>query len=48
MVRLKSGDAGMFGRLEEEIAARDAAGIGHEVIPGMTARLRLRPQRASP
>lgn len=37
VVRLKSGDAGMFGRLEEEIAALDAAGIGYEVIPGVTA-----------
>lgn len=32
VVRLKSGDAGMFGRPEEEIAALDAAGIGYEVI----------------
>lgn len=37
LVRLKSGDAGMFGRLEEEIAALSAAGIGYEVIPGVTA-----------
>lgn len=37
VVRLKSGDAGMFGRLEEEIAALDAAGIGFEVVPGVTA-----------
>ena len=37
VVRLKSGDAGMFGRLEEEVAALDAAGIGYEVIPGVTA-----------
>ena len=37
VVRLKSGDAGMFGRLEEEIAALDAAGIAYEVIPGVTA-----------
>lgn len=37
VVRLKSGNAGMFGRLEEEIAALDAAGIGCEVIPGATA-----------
>ena len=37
VVRLKSGDAGMFGRLEEEIAALDAAGIGYKVIPGATA-----------
>ena len=37
VVRLKSGDAGMFGRLEEEVAALDAARIGYEVIPGVTA-----------
>lgn len=37
VVRLKSGDAGLFGRLEEEIAALDAAGIGYEVVPGVTA-----------
>ena len=37
VVRLKSGDAGMFGRLEEEITALSAAGIGYEVIPGVTA-----------
>jgi uroporphyrin-III C-methyltransferase len=37
VVRLKSGDAGIFGRLEEELIALRAAGIGHEVIPGVTA-----------
>jgi uroporphyrin-III C-methyltransferase len=37
VVRLKSGDAGLFGRLEEEIAAVTAAGIGYEVVPGVTA-----------
>lgn len=37
VVRLKSGDAGIFGRLEEEIAALDAAGIGYEIVPGVTA-----------
>ena len=37
VVRLKSGDAGMFGRLEEEVAALDAGRIGYEVIPGVTA-----------
>lgn len=35
VVRLKSGDAGIFGRLEEEIAALRAAGIGYEIIPGV-------------
>ena len=37
VVRLKSGDAGLFGRLEEEIEACRAAGIGFEVIPGVTS-----------
>ncbi len=35
VVRLKSGDAGIFGRLEEEIAALSAAGIAFEIIPGV-------------
>jgi uroporphyrin-III C-methyltransferase len=37
VVRLKSGDCGLFGRLEEEILALRAAGIGYEIIPGVTA-----------
>lgn len=37
VVRLKSGDCGMFGRLEEEILALKAAGIGYEIIPGVTS-----------
>jgi len=37
VVRLKSGDSGLFGRLEEEITALRAAGIGYEVIPGVTS-----------
>ena len=37
VVRLKSGDCGLFGRLEEETAALDAAGIGYEIIPGVTS-----------
>lgn len=37
VVRLKSGDPGIFGRLEEEIIALRAAGIAHEVIPGVSA-----------
>jgi uroporphyrin-III C-methyltransferase len=37
VVRLKSGDAGVFGRLEEEIQALRAAGIGYEIVPGVTA-----------
>jgi uroporphyrin-III C-methyltransferase len=37
VVRLKSGDPGMFGRLEEEILALRAAGIPFEIIPGISA-----------
>ncbi|MBE0453086.1 MAG: uroporphyrinogen-III C-methyltransferase [Roseovarius sp.] len=36
VVRLKSGDPGIFGRLEEEITALAAAGIGYEIVPGIT------------
>jgi uroporphyrin-III C-methyltransferase len=35
VVRLKSGDGGIFGRLEEEITALKAAGIEYEIIPGI-------------
>ncbi len=35
IVRLKSGDGGTFGRLEEEIDALKAAGIAYEIIPGV-------------
>ncbi|OOY12982.1 uroporphyrinogen-III C-methyltransferase [Thioclava marina] len=35
IVRLKSGDSGIFGRLEEELRALDAAGIEYEIIPGV-------------
>lgn len=37
VVRLKSGDAGIFGRLEEEVEALRAAGVSYEIIPGVTA-----------
>ena len=37
VVRLKSGDSGVFGRLEEEISALRQAGIGFEIVPGVTA-----------
>lgn len=37
VVRLKSGDSGMFGRLEEEIIALQTAGIPFEIIPGVTS-----------
>ena len=35
VVRLKSGDGGMFGRLEEELIALRGAGIAFEIIPGI-------------
>ena len=37
VVRLKSGDPGIFGRLDEETAALDEAGIAWDVVPGVTA-----------
>ena len=37
VVRLKSGDSGMFGRLEEEIEACRAAGISYEIVPGVSS-----------
>ncbi|SDY31245.1 uroporphyrinogen-III C-methyltransferase [Citreimonas salinaria] len=35
VVRLKSGDSGLFGRLEEELIAVRAAGIEYEIVPGV-------------
>ncbi len=35
VVRLKSGDSGLFGRLEEELVAVRAAGIACEIVPGV-------------
>ncbi|KIC50442.1 uroporphyrinogen-III C-methyltransferase [Tateyamaria sp. ANG-S1] len=35
VVRLKSGDGGTFGRLEEETDALKAAGIEYEIVPGV-------------
>jgi uroporphyrin-III C-methyltransferase / precorrin-2 dehydrogenase / sirohydrochlorin ferrochelatase len=37
VVRLKSGDPTVFGRLDEEIAAVEAAGIDWAIVPGITA-----------
>ncbi|MAY88386.1 MAG: uroporphyrinogen-III C-methyltransferase [Pseudooceanicola sp.] len=37
VVRLKSGDATVFGRLDEEIDALDGAGIGWHIVPGITS-----------
>lgn len=39
VVRLKGGDPSIFGRLEEEMAALQAVGIGYEVVPGVSAAL---------
>ncbi len=35
IVRLKSGDSGLFGRLEEELVALREAGIDYEIVPGV-------------
>ncbi|MGK7754750.1 MULTISPECIES: siroheme synthase CysG [unclassified Roseovarius] len=37
VVRLKGGDPTVFGRLDEEIDAVEAAGIGWHIVPGITA-----------
>lgn len=37
VVRLKSGDSGIFGRLEEELTALRDAGIPYEIVPGVTS-----------
>ena len=36
VVRLKSGDPAIFGRLAEEIAAVRTAGFAYEIVPGIT------------
>jgi uroporphyrin-III C-methyltransferase len=48
VVRLKSGDAGLFGRLEEEIVALRAAGIGFEIVPGVPSPSPPRRRRGIP
>lgn len=37
VVRLKAGDATIFGRLDEELTACEAAGIPTTIVPGITA-----------
>lgn len=37
VVRLKGGDCGIFGRLDEEIAALEAADLSFAIVPGLTA-----------
>ena len=37
VVRLKSGDCSIFGRLEEELVALRAAGLAYEIVPGVTS-----------
>lgn len=37
VVRLKGGDSGIFGRLDEEIEALEAADLGWSIVPGLTA-----------
>jgi uroporphyrin-III C-methyltransferase len=37
VVRLKGGDSGIFGRLDEEIEALEAAGLAWSIVPGLTA-----------
>ena len=39
IARLKSGDPAMFGRLDEEMDALDAADIPFEIVPGITSAM---------
>lgn len=48
VIRLKGGDASIFGRLEEELDALAAAGIESEVVPGVTAAIAAAAQLQRP
>jgi uroporphyrin-III C-methyltransferase len=48
VVRLKGGDASVFGRLEEELIALAEAGIASEVVPGVTAAIAAAAQTQRP
>lgn len=37
VVRLKGGDCGVFGRLDEEMEALEGAGLGFTILPGLTS-----------
>ena len=37
VVRLKGGDCGIFGRLDEEIVALEQAGLSFAILPGLTS-----------
>ena len=39
VVRLKSGDSGIFGRLEEELTALRAENIPYEIVPGVPSAM---------
>lgn len=39
VVRLKSGDPSIYGRLDEELSALDAANIQYNIVPGITSAI---------
>ncbi|MDB5527791.1 MAG: cobA [Devosia sp.] len=48
VARLKSGDPMIFGRAGEEIAALRRAGIGYQIVPGISAALAAAADTATP
>jgi len=48
VVRLKGGDASVFGRLEEELLALAEADIPYEIVPGVTAAIAAAAQTGRP